>query len=79
MRSGLATRVDRLTARVERRTMTVGAIICAEYDRDDSEVVGLQLGDTVLARQAGETVEQLLQRAVMQTGIPMWAAAYGNE
>lgn len=79
MRSGLATRIDRLSARVERRTMTVAAIICAEYDRDDSDVIGLQLGDTALARQAGETVEQLLQRAVTQTGIPMWAAAYGYE
>lgn len=78
MRSGLATRVDRIGKRIERTTPAFSAILCKLYDRDDSEIVGLAIGVDRVARLAGETVAQLLERARVETGFPMWAADYSD-
>jgi hypothetical protein len=78
MRSGLATRVHKIAAHVTKRTKVFPSVICKQYDRDDSEIVGLRLGVDRFARQAGETVSQLLARARTETGCCMWAADYGD-
>lgn len=79
MRSGLATRVDRIASRVAKTTTAFPTIICKEYNRDDSEIVGLCIGPTRVPRQPGETIDQLLERARATTGVPMWAADYRDD
>lgn len=78
MKSGLATRVDRIASRVAKTTTVFPTIICKEYDREDSEIVGLRVGTTFVPKQSGETIDCLLERARAATGVPMWAADYGD-
>ena len=79
MKSGLATRVDRIASRVAKTTTAFPTIICKEYDRDDREIVGLRVGTTCVARRANETVAAMLERARAETGVPMWAADYRDD
>lgn len=79
MKSGLATRVDRIASRVAKTTTAFPTIICKEYDRDDSEIVGLRVGTTCVPRQLGETIDQLVERARSTTGVAMWAADYRDD
>lgn len=76
MRSGLATRVDRIASRVARRATAFPLLIVKQYDRDDSEIVGLRMGADSVPRQPGETIQTLLERALAETGFGMWAADY---
>lgn len=78
MKSGLAARVDRIASHVAKTTTAFPTIICKEYDRDDSEVVGLRVGTTFVPKQSSETIDRLLERARAATGIAMWAADYGD-
>lgn len=80
MRSGLAARVDRLAKLIAPTSAPMPKVIFAVFDRDESEIVGLNMlgGDTHFLRQAGETTDQLLERATAATGFGMWAADYGD-
>lgn len=78
MRSGLTTRVDRIANRVRRSSTTFPTMICKQYERDDSEIVGLRMGADSVLRQPFETIPQLLERARIETGRSMWAADYGG-
>lgn len=76
MRRGLVTRVDRIAARIAKRSTSYPMILCTLFDTDDSDIVGVACGADQLARHEGETVDAMLERVRTSTGIVMWSAVY---
>lgn len=78
MSKGLTTRIGRIELRIAKRHTNFPPIVCTMYDVDDDAITGLTAGDKQVARLPGETLDELLERAREQTGIPMWVANYGD-
>lgn len=77
MKSGLATRVDRISARIAKRNGKATALlICTLFDTCDDDVTAVTLGTYRFERLPGETLDALLERARTATGFAMWIAEY---
>ncbi|MFN7178414.1 hypothetical protein [Hyphomonas sp.] len=76
MSKGLTTRIGRIELRMSKRNASFPPIVCTLFDVDDEAIIGLIAGNEQIARRPGETLDELLERARVQTGIPMWVAQY---
>lgn len=77
MKSGLATRVDRIAARLAKRNgKATASLICTLFDSCDDDVTAVSLSTYRFERLPGETLDALLVRARAATGLTMWLAEY---
>lgn len=78
MSKGLTTRIGRIEFRMAKRNASFPPIVCTLFDISEDAVTALTAGNERVARLPGETLNEMLERARAQTGIPMWVAEYGD-
>lgn len=78
MRTGLQTRVDRLTRHIMPNKDAQAPILLALYDTDESDVIAVSVGSHRVARREGEQLSELLARACAETGRRVLCAHYGG-